>query len=226
MKTSIIVFIGVILSGTMAVAASSPMQAAPGGRGLGRGGNCPGACLAIDATSLAPLSLSVAAREALLFQIEEERMARELYAAFGERWSLRPFANIPVSEARHEAVLRQLAARAGITPPAAAAGVFANAEVQRRYHEILALGQGSAPAALRAGALVEETDIADLRAMARTTDDPTLRATIAALERASENHLRAFVRNLRMRGITYQPVVLATDDYQSIVAARGQKRGR
>lgn len=39
------------------------------------------------------------AQAALRFQIDEERMARELYTALGRKWGLQPFEMIPQSEA-------------------------------------------------------------------------------------------------------------------------------
>ena len=71
-------------------ASSSPVIASPTGRGCG----ADGACAALPA-STAPLDLSQAARTALQFQIDEERMARELYTAFGAHWDLRPVTRRP-----------------------------------------------------------------------------------------------------------------------------------
>jgi hypothetical protein len=153
--------------------------------------------------------LSEQARSALLFQIDEERMARELYLAFGERWNLRPFRNIVQAETRHEAVLRALAKRAGLSLPETVAGRFTTAAVQERYDTLLARGRQSAEEALRTGALVEEQDIADLRALAKSTDNAELRQVVAALERASGHHLAAFVRNM---GNSYTAQVLPAAD--------------
>lgn len=188
--------------------------------GLGCGAD--GACAALPA-STASLDLSESARTALQFQIDEERMARELYTAFGALWGLRPFARIPEAESRHEAALRALAARAGVTVPASTPGKFGSAEVQKRHDSLLARGRESAEAALRAGAFVEEQDIADLRALAATTDNAELRQVVAALERASGHHLAAFVRTLAARGVTYAPQVLAAEAYATLSA---DDRGR
>lgn len=187
-------------------------------------GNCPldGVAGAADTT---PLTLSAGARQALLFQIDEERMAGELYAAFGAKWGLQPFANIPKAEARHESVLRQLATRAGLALPSAVAGRFDDAEVQQRYDALLALGLESADSALRVGAYVEEVDIADLNTLIATTDSTALQAAAQALRTASGHHLAAFVRQLSARGITYAPQVLTAEDYQALLAAGARGRG-
>ena len=199
-------------------ASSSPVIARPTGRGCGADGAC-----AVLPASTAPLELSQSDRTALQFQIDEERMARELYTAFGAQWDLRPFTRIPDAESRHEAALRALAARAGMTVPAATPGRFATAEVQKRHDTLLARGRESAEAALRAGAFVEEQDIADLRTLAAATDSAELRQVVAALERASGHHLAACVRTLAARGVTYTPQVLAADAYATLSA---DDRGR
>ena len=187
-------------------------------------GTCTGTC-SVAATDTTPLVLSNEAQVALLFQIDEERMARELYTAFGAKWSLPPFANIPQAEARHEAVLRQLATRAGLTLPTAAAGTFDSGEVQKRYNALLALGSESADSALRVGAYVEEVDIADLNTLSATTDSPALNIAATALKAASGHHLQAFVGVLATRGFTYTPQVLTTDEYQAMPAAAGRGMG-
>ncbi len=175
------------------------------------------------ATPAAPTTLAAGD---LTFAIEEERVAHDLYAAAFAKWNLRVFANIAGAETRHEAALVQLAATAGLTPPVAQVGDYVTADLQRLHDQLIALVNESEMGALRAGALVEETDIADLRRQAgRATDDGS-RAMLANLERASAHHLAAFVRNLAARGVTYQPQVLAADDFATLTAASpGQGRG-
>lgn len=195
--------------------------------------DCTGTCTVAAADST-PLVLGPEAQAALRFQIDEERMARELYAAFGTKWGLQPFKMIPQSEARHEAVLRQLAVRASVTAPVATAGLFETGEVQLRFDALLALGLESADSALRAAAFVEEQDIADLDTLIAATDSPALKATATALRNASANHLRAFVGTLKARGVTYEPKLLKAEEFAALVddttrgmgAGRGMKGGR
>ncbi|MDQ1300584.1 MAG: hypothetical protein QG637_503 [Chloroflexota bacterium] len=231
MKTHSYVSAFILTLATAALALAQPAQRGPAAcDGTGRGnaaGACNGVCAAVtnDTTQLA---LSNAAQVALLFQIDEERMARELYAAFGAKWGLQPFTNITQAEVRHEAVLRQIATRAGLTVPTAVAGRFDSVKVQGNYDSLLALGSESADAALRVGALVEEHDITDLNALIATTESTALKAVATAQKTASGHHLQAFVRVLAARGTTYVPQVLKADEYQAILAAdsRGMGRGR
>jgi len=202
-----------------------PAANAAGQRG-GSQGDCTGACTLATADAT-PLALAAEAQEALRFQIDEERMARELYTAFAEKWGLQPFKMIPQSEARHEGILRQLAVRAGVAAPTAVAGKFDSQEVQLRYDALLALGLESADSALRASAFVEEQDIADLDTLLAATDSPDLKAAANSLRHGSTNHLRAYVGTLKARGVTYEPKVLATEEFTAIIGdvSRGMGMG-
>lgn len=203
------------------VLTAGALAARPAGRNCGPGpgcGGCDGVCAA-QTGSTAPLVLDDAARAALRFQLDEERMAGELYVAFGKKHAARPFTNIPRAEARHREILQQLATRAGLTVAAAAAGRYETAAIQARHDALWARGQASLIEALKVGALVEEQDIADLRALAATTDHPDLRAAVAVLERGSRHHLAAFVHNLRARGVDYEAQVLPPGELAQLISA-------
>lgn len=208
---------GTCLNGTGTPGSGSAACPTPGA------GTGSGAC-AVASTDTTPLALSEAAAAALFFQIDEERMAMELYQAFGAKWGLQPFANIPKAETRHQAMLRQLAVRAGLAAPTVVAGRFDSEEVQKRYDSLLVLGLESADSALRVGAYVEEVDIADLDKMI-SADNAALKEVGTALRTASGHHLRAFVTMLASRGITYTPQLLPAETYQSLVNGAGNGGG-
>ena len=161
----------------------------------------------------------------LIFAIEEERVAHDLYAAAAARWNLRVFANIAESETRHAAVVTQLAATVGVQPPVAQAGVYATTDLQAIYDQLIVLVNGSATGALRAGALIEETDITDLRRLSAQTTDEGSKAVIANLVSASVNHLGAFVRNLAAVGVTYQPLALTAEEFATMTNAAPGRGG-
>lgn len=113
-----------------------------------------------------------------------------------------------------------LAASASTTLPARTPGVYATATFLPLYAQLLARVNESATAAPKAGALVEETDIADLRRMIASVRDDGTRAVLAHLEQASARHLAAFVRNLGRRGESYQPQVLTAAELAALTTAR------
>ncbi|MDO8542119.1 MAG: DUF2202 domain-containing protein [Opitutaceae bacterium] len=170
---------------------------------------CPLNLAAITSPTTLPAAEIVAAFEA-------ERVAHDLYTAAVEKWGSRVFTHIAAAELNHAAVLARLAAASAIALPAASRGAYSTNEHQRLYDQLLAVINGSETGALRAGALVEETDIADLRRLMGMATDPGTRAVLSNLERASVNHLSAFVHNLQMRGITYEPRVLTAEEYLAL----------
>lgn len=191
-----------------------------GQAGAGRGANAsqacprPAECPLITTAVTTPTTLPA---HELVSALEEERVAHDLYTAAAERWNLRVFSNIASAETRHAAALAQLAAASGIALPAAQRGIYVTPEHQRLHEQLLAIVNQSETGALGAGALVEETDISDLRRMMAVATDSGTRSILSNLERASANHLRAFVRNLRVRGITYEPKLLTAAEYQALI---------
>lgn len=166
-----------------------------------------------------------AARQDILRMVEEEKMARDVYRQLGVKWPLPIFQNIARSEQMHLDLMKGLVAQNGLTMPSTVeldeTGVFNNRDLQQLYDQLVADGAASQVAALRAGALVEETDIRDLQtALSRTTDAGS-RSVYERLLNASEHHLRAFVRNLSANGETYTPVILPAAEVDRITAATG-----
>lgn len=199
--------------GRFGATASSTNRGGPGAGACLIGGDCP-----LNAvTPAAPTTLAAAD---LVFGVEEERMSHDLYVAAFERWGLRVFGRISQAETQHEAAFVPLAASVNVALPVAVRGVYATAELQGMYQQLLALVNESPTAALRAGALVEETDIVELRRMRVAVQDDRTREVLAHLEAASGRHLRAFVRNLRRFGESYQPQVLSAADFAAVIALR------
>lgn len=138
------------------------------------------------------VTLTASETRALLFQIEEERMARELYTALDAKWDARTFSRIRAAEARHEQQLRALAERAGLTVPAAVEGRFADPVLQQRHDSLLARGLASRADAWAVGAAVERQDLADLEALLRAETSTALREVATRLAAGSTRHLAAF----------------------------------
>lgn len=132
---------------------------------------------------------------ALLFMIEEEKMAGDLYEQFFDQTGLKVFDNIAASEDRHMAALLDQALLAGIDVSGVIslpAGEYLNQDLPALYGELLAAGSASADAALTVGQQVEQVDIADLEgAMVAVVGTP-LEAIYSNLENGSTHHLAAF----------------------------------
>ena len=98
--------------------------------------------------------------------------------------------------------------------------------LQALYNQLVAQGSKSVADALDIGAAIEEIDIRDLQERLAKTNTVGGRRAYENLMAGSENHLRAFVSNLKNRtGKTYQPQYLSQAAYDTIVTASGGPGG-
>ena len=175
--------------------------------------------------------LPAADQDRLLYLIEEEKLAMDVYNVFEAKWGAMVFNHISEAEQRHFERAVQLAKDQGVKVPKAIEknkpGEFWNKDLQALYNKLTASGNQSLEAALRAGALIEETDIRDLKVAYDATDNESIRATYEYLIDASGNHLRAFNRNLANQGADYKPVALDQEVFDAIIADESsQKMGQ
>jgi len=158
------------------------------GRGAGMG-----AGLGADLTGVASGALTATQKTRLAAMAEEEKLAHDLYVAFGEKYGT-PFSRITNAETRHLAEVRIVLKRYAITDPTAgkAAGTFTTATTQQLYNKLLAQGSASVDGANTAARSVESTDITDLKAAATGVTAPDVTQVYKNLLAASQRHLIAF----------------------------------
>ncbi len=138
-----------------------------------------------------------ATEEQLVYLIEEEKLAHDVYSAMFDLWGSKVFGNILKSEETHQSqVLTVMNTRDIEDPRSLKAGVFVNAELQSLYNELIAKGSKSAVDAYEVGVAIEELDIDDLTKMLATAKDADVIAMMENLRKGSENHLRAFNNQL------------------------------
>jgi len=166
--------------------------------------------------------LSSAEIQSLLFMREEEELARDLYLDIYETKDsrLNVFKNISDNaETKHAAAMLTLLNNYGIADPSTGQrNTYTNSELQDLYNQLLSDAIGSDDlAALRVGALVEETDIQDI------VNDMTLispqhqdiLATYDNLLCGSRNHLRSFVKQIE--NTTGQPYQIQVPAIHSVI---------
>jgi hypothetical protein len=133
----------------------------------------------------------------LLYLIEEEKLAHDVYTVMHEQYGAKVFGNILSSEQKHqEEVLTLLQARGLADPRSSELGIFNNAELQALYDQLIAQGKQNAEEAYKVGVTIEEKDIADITTQLATATDSDIVTTLERLRTGSENHLRAFNRQL------------------------------
>jgi len=154
----------------------------------------------------------------LVWMLEEEKLAHDVYVTLFDAWGVRTFDNISRSEAQHMAAVQGVLERYNIAVPhLGEVGVFNDATLQGLYADLVARGTTSLTEALQVGAFIEELDIEDLNLRRAQTDNRDIRTTYDNLNRGSRNHLRAFVRQLNRYDVTYEPQVLEVNDYHTII---------
>lgn len=209
------------LAAALLFAAPLCLQLLAQGRPDGCQSSC-GICTAPPPATQPATELTAVERSQLLAMRREEKLAHDVYVTLGRKYALRPFERIPGSEKQHQAVMASLLAHYEITDPVKdlPEGKFDDASVQTLFDTLVAKGNENEIAAMKVGAEIEELDIKDLRTAIAATNQPELRDAYTALEHASQNHLRAFARNLSARGERYQASHLQQAEYDEIIQQR------
>ena len=171
-------------------------------------------------SSLYSESLNGAEIEGIQFMREEEKLARDVYTYLYGLHNMRPFLNISRSEQAHMDAVKYLIDTYGLDDPAGEelAGVFQNEELQKLYKDLIARGSESRVEALKVGALIEEVDIIDLdHELEVNAENEDVIRVYTNLCKASENHLRVFVRLLKFYEVDYEPVKLSPSEFDRIM---------
>ena len=144
-------------------------------------------------------SISQGELDGLIHMRLEEKLARDVYTVLGEKWQARVFLNIKLSEQKHMDAVKRLIVKYGITDPIVSdeIGVFPDQKFQDLYDELVTKGEESLIAALEVGVEIEILDIEDLNHQLNdVVDNADIIRVYTNLKNGSENHLRAFNRNL------------------------------
>ena len=134
----------------------------------------------------------------LVYLIEEEKLAHDVYSVMYEKYGANVFGNILNSETSHQGrVLTLLQTRSIPDPRSNQVGVFKNQELQDLYNSLIKQGDINATEAYKAGVAIEEKDIKDISNQLATATNEDIIGTLESLKGGSENHLRAFNRQLQ-----------------------------
>ena len=209
---------------TLTIAGTTTSVASPGnGNGNGGGsGNGAGNCI-VDEVDSGSMVAGLTKDEYdwkdwLLHMREEEKLARDSYLVLGtNEWGLVIFENIADSEQKHMDAMKNLLDCYKLPDPVIdEIGVFSDPELQALFDFLMEGGSGSMMDGLKVGALIEETDINDIRNAIEVTDYMHIVGTYENLVCGSRNHLRAFIRQIEINGGSYTPIVLDPDEFWAI----------
>ena len=170
------------------------------------------------------IGLSELEISSLLYMREEEKLARDVYVALYNKWQIKAFNNISNAEQTHTDSVKSVLDAYGIKDTSATEqGKFNTQKLQELYNTLIETGSKSELDALKVGAAVEEIDIIDLQEYSSKIENTYIKTIYANLEKGSRNHLRAFVKQIGMRGETYSPQYLSEEAYNSIISTPTEK---
>ncbi|MEO8094615.1 MAG: DUF2202 domain-containing protein [Pseudolysinimonas sp.] len=148
-----------------------------------------------SAAAIAPTAVPYDTAARMLYIIEEEKLAHDVYVALGATWGANIFLNILESETTHQGLLVPLLdARGLVDPRSTEVGVFTDPTLQALYNDLIARGNVSFDEAIQVGILIEEKDITDLADAIAAEDEADVISVYERLSAGSENHLSSFQR--------------------------------
>ena len=150
-----------------------------------------------DSDDIGQLATENTTVELLTYLIEEEKLAHDVYTVMYDLFGAKVFGNILESESTHQDQVLGLLDAYGVEDPRSEElGVFNDPDLQALYDQLIAMGSQSAQDAYQVGVLIEEKDIADITDQLATASDQDVVDVLERLRSGSENHLRAFNRQL------------------------------
>jgi hypothetical protein len=140
--------------------------------------------------------ITAAQKAQLIYIIQEEKLARDVYAALAAKGYSQKFGNITSSEQTHMNLVAGLLKTYGIANPTTGlkAGVFKDKTLTALYAKIMSTATKSSADAIAAGVLIEKTDIADIEKMLKLYTQADIKSVLNSLLSGSKNHLAAFTR--------------------------------
>jgi hypothetical protein len=166
---------------------------------------------------------SQAESDGMQYMREEEKLARDIYLIMADKWGLIVFTNIARSEQKHMDAVKNLLYKYDVEDPvkdespANEGSDFTNDELGILFEYFKEKGLMSVMAALQVGGEIEEIDIQDIQTEIDQADQDRIISTYENLMCGSTNHLRAFVKQIEIRGETYEPLNLTEDELAAIV---------
>jgi len=156
---------------------------------------------------------------------EDEKVARDLYTLFFEKYSLKVFSTIAKSESNHMRAVEILLDYYEIDFPIPGAyGVFEDSARQTIYDSLVIKGS-TALEGFRVMAQMEEECVISYRNVLADITNSNIKIVIENLGKASENHFKAAIRQVTALGGTYSPKYMTQEEYNAIIA-KGFEQGK
>ncbi|MCF6269159.1 MAG: DUF2202 domain-containing protein [Melioribacteraceae bacterium] len=171
--------------------------------------------------------LSDAEKEGIVFMREEEKLARDVYLYFYEKYGMRIFSNIAKAESTHMAAIKILLDKYDIKDPIIndEIGIFQNEMLAGLYTQLTVAGNVSLVEALKVGLTIEDLDIRDLMEFTENVESEDIILVYNNLTKGSRNHLRAYNRQALQNGGTYEAQFITQELFDSIINSPHERGG-
>jgi hypothetical protein len=158
-------------------------------------------------------------KEGIQYIHELEKVARDVYLYFYDKWGTSVQNVISGSEQNHMDIMKALIDKYNLddTVESNDHGYFNNGDLQQLYNSLIESGSSSEVDALSTAAMIEEYDIVEIRKYNINTDKEDIVSAYNELTTGSENHLRVFVAKLKDNMVEYQPQYLSQQDFNQII---------
>ncbi len=150
---------------------------------------------------------------------EEEKLARDVYLFFYEKYGLRIFNNIAKSENTHMTAIKMLLDKYELKDPVEIdeIGVFQNQDLAALYTQLTQAGSVSLLEAVKIGATIEDLDIKDLTEYSAEIKSEDILLVYNNLTKGSRNHLRSYYSRVLQYGGAYEPQFISQELFDSII---------
>ena len=179
-------------------------------------------CRASNTTVTSTTGLTIdEASQGVKYIYEVEKVARDAYLNFYDKWGT-PVQNVVSnSEQNHMDIMKEIIDQYSLGDPAKGRGQgeFSNSDLQQLYYDLIKRGSSSDIDALSTSAMVEEFDILEIRKRTSNLNKNDYISAYSKLMTGSQNHLEIFTAKLKEQGVEYKPVYLSQQDYTQIIAA-------
>lgn len=144
----------------------------------------------------ATVTLTASQKAQLKYLVEEEKLARDVYAYLAVNVTSQKFSNIVKSEQSHMDQVAALMKTYNVWNPTLnrKAGVFYDKNLQALYTSLTSEGSVGVAEAFNVGVQIEQIDIADLEKDLQNKYPTDITLVLNNLLKASKNHLAAFTR--------------------------------
>jgi len=163
--------------------------------------------------------LSDAEKEGLIFMREEEKLARDVYLYFYQKYGNNIFSSIATAESTHMASLKTLLDKYHVKDPVFFddIGSFRNEMLAELFIQLTEAGNVSFVEAIKVGLTIEDLDIRDLMDYSIDLRNEDMITIYESLTKGSRNHMRSYYSQLVQNGGAYEPQFITQELFDYII---------